>query len=143
MNQPFHLYLDEQRYIQPLHTRSSHRDIATTIMSEPDEATISYSSIAFVLGLAFIIYRYFSAPSSDATPSSGPRPQGQRYTEAQLDQVTAMFPQMSRRDIAWDLQRNRGNVNATVERVLGGRGLDAVSRGLHEVTLSVCMRDSC
>lgn len=96
-------------------------------MAEPDEATISYSSIAFVLGIAFLIYRYLSSSSSPnpAIPS-GPRPQGQRYTEAQVDQVSAMFPQLSRRDIAWDLQRNRGNVNATVERLLGGRSLDAV-----------------
>lgn len=96
-------------------------------MAEPDEATISYSSIAFVLGLAFIIYRYFSSPSSsDTTSSASSRPQGQRYTDAQVDQVVAMFPQLSRRDIAWDLQRNRGNVDGTIERILSGRGLDAV-----------------
>lgn len=105
-------------------------------MAEPDEATISYSSIAFVLGLAFLIYRYFSSPASDTTSSGGSRPQGQRYNEAQVDQVSAMFPQLSRRDIAWDLQRNRGNVNGTVERVLGGRGLDAVSEDL--LLLMIC-----
>jgi coupling of ubiquitin conjugation to ER degradation protein 1 len=38
-----------------------------------------------------------------------------------------MFPQLSRRDIAWDLQRNGGNASATTERVLSGRGLDTVS----------------
>jgi coupling of ubiquitin conjugation to ER degradation protein 1 len=37
-----------------------------------------------------------------------------------------MFPQLSSRDIAWDLQRNGGNVEATTERVLSGRGLDTV-----------------
>ncbi|RVX68660.1 hypothetical protein B0A52_07087 [Exophiala mesophila] len=35
-----------------------------------------------------------------------------------------MFPQLSRRDIMWDLHRNRGSVQATTERVLTGRGLD-------------------
>lgn len=32
-----------------------------------------------------------------------------------------MFPQLSRRDIAWDLSRNGGNVAATTERALSGR----------------------
>jgi len=36
-----------------------------------------------------------------------------------------MFPQLSRRDIMWDLQRNGGNVAATTERVLSGRALEA------------------
>ncbi|KAL9598062.1 MAG: hypothetical protein Q9219_004756 [cf. Caloplaca sp. 3 TL-2023] len=34
-----------------------------------------------------------------------------------------MFPQLSRRDIQWDLQLNGGSVQATTERVLSGRGL--------------------
>ena len=37
-----------------------------------------------------------------------------------------MFPQVGRREIIWDLQRNGGSVSATTERILG-RGLDAVS----------------
>jgi coupling of ubiquitin conjugation to ER degradation protein 1 len=37
-----------------------------------------------------------------------------------------MFPQLSTRDIMWDLQRNGGNVAATTERILTGRGLDTV-----------------
>lgn len=35
-----------------------------------------------------------------------------------------MFPQLSTRDIMWDLQRNGGNVAATTERILTGRGLE-------------------
>jgi coupling of ubiquitin conjugation to ER degradation protein 1 len=38
-----------------------------------------------------------------------------------------MFPQFDRRQIAWDLERNRGNMAATTERVLSGRGLETVS----------------
>lgn len=41
-----------------------------------------------------------------------------------------MFPQVSRRSIMWDLQRNGGNVVATTERILSGRGLEVVSLGL-------------
>lgn len=93
-----------------------------------EEATISYPSIALVVILASLIYyRYFSTSSSQSSSSSSTQSRnGLRFTQAQVDQVAGMFPQMSRRDIMWDLQRNRGSVNATVERVLGGRGLDAV-----------------
>jgi len=35
-----------------------------------------------------------------------------------VETVAAMFPQLSRRDIEWDLQRNGGSVQATTERVL-------------------------
>ena len=38
-----------------------------------------------------------------------------------------MFPQLSTRDIIWDLQRNGGSVAATTERILTGRGLEVVS----------------
>ena len=38
-----------------------------------------------------------------------------------------MFPQVARRSIMWDLQRNGGSVAATTERILSGRGLEEVS----------------
>lgn len=37
-----------------------------------------------------------------------------------------MFPQIGRREIIWDLQRNGGSVAATTERILSRGGLDAV-----------------
>lgn len=94
-----------------------------------NEETISYPSIAIVLALGYVLYRYFFASSSSTTASSSqqqPR-NGLRFTPAQVEQVAAMFPQLSRRDIMWDLQRNRGSVQGTIERVLGGGRLDAVS----------------
>lgn len=38
-----------------------------------------------------------------------------------------MFPQVGRREIQWDLQRNGGSPAATTERILSGRGLEVVS----------------
>jgi len=38
-----------------------------------------------------------------------------------------MFPQLSRRDIEWDLSRNGASVQATTERVLREGRLPAVS----------------
>lgn len=102
-------------------------------MSTPTpEETISYPSIALVLALGFVLYRYFFASQSPSAPSSSTptRNNGLRFTPAQVDQVSAMFPQLSRRDIMWDLQRNRGSVQGTIERVLGGGRLDAVSTPL-------------
>ena len=44
-----------------------------------------------------------------------------------MERIQQMFPQTSRRCIMWDLQRNGGNVAATTERILSGRGLETVS----------------
>lgn len=97
-----------------------------------EEATISIPSLAFVAVLGYFIYRYFfSAPPGGADgAASSSRNAGFRFTPAQVDQIAQMFPQLSRRDIMWDLHRNRGSVPATTERVLSGRGLEPVSFGL-------------
>jgi hypothetical protein len=55
---------------------------------------------------------------------------------AQVEQISQMFPQLSTRDIMWDLQRNGGNVAATTERILTGRGLETVRVLLHWVDVS-------
>ncbi|KAI9873604.1 MAG: hypothetical protein M1823_007879, partial [Watsoniomyces obsoletus] len=90
--------------------------------SDDEEATISIPSLVIVGVLLFFSYRYFFAarPSSSSTT---PR-NGLPFTAAQVEQISAMFPQLNRRDIMWDLHRNRGSVQATTERVLMGRGLD-------------------
>ncbi|GAB1213617.1 hypothetical protein ATERTT37_002767 [Aspergillus terreus] len=62
--------------------------------------------------------------------SGGNRRRGNVVDPAQVEQISQMFPQLSTRDIMWDLQRNGGNVAATTERILTGRGLetDLISR---------------
>ncbi len=64
-----------------------------------------------------------SGSSSQARTGAARR----RVDERHIEQVQAMFPQYNRREIFWDLMRNGGSVQATTERILGGRGLDAVS----------------
>ena len=93
--------------------------------SGDDEATLSIPSLAFVAFLSFFIIRYFMSSRSSNSEHSQRR-NGQRFTPAQVEQITQMFPQLNRRDIMWDLQRNGGSVAATTERILGGRGLDPV-----------------
>lgn len=110
-----------------------------------DEATISIPSLLFVGILIFFSYRYFFArgdSSSHSSASSAARPgqNGLRFTAAQVEQVSAMFPQLNRRDIMWDLHRNRGSVQATAERVMAGVGLDPVSLVLGSRVCLSCIR---
>jgi coupling of ubiquitin conjugation to ER degradation protein 1 len=93
--------------------------------SADEEATLSIPSLAFVAFLSFFIIRYFMSSRSSSGELSQRR-NGQRFTPAQVEQITQMFPQLNRRDIMWDLQRNGGSVAATTERILGGRGLEPV-----------------
>lgn len=81
--------------------------------------------IVFLIVTVLAIRWYFSKPSAPHTRAT-PHRSTTRMNPAQIDQVAQMFPQLSRRDIAWDLQRNGGNAAATTERILGGRGLDMV-----------------
>jgi hypothetical protein len=81
--------------------------------------------------LAVRWYRHFSKPSEAGTRAA-PNRTARPINLAQIDQIAQMFPQLSRRDIAWDLQRNGGNASATTERVLGGRGLDTVRSSSQE-----------
>ncbi|CAG8949256.1 hypothetical protein HYFRA_00004881 [Hymenoscyphus fraxineus] len=75
--------------------------------------------------------------SDDQPPPTGPHPgagrvgdpvvlllHSLRAREADVERIQQMFPQVERRSIMWDLQRNGGNVVATTERVLSGRGLE-------------------
>ena len=91
--------------------------------SNDEEATLSLPSLAIVAILGFVIYRYIL---SSRSASAGSRPNGLRFTAAQVEQISQMFPQLNRRDIMWDLHRNRGSVQATTERILAGRDLESV-----------------
>ncbi|RMZ73493.1 amfr [Pyrenophora seminiperda CCB06] len=90
------------------------------------EQSINVPQVLIFVVVIFLVSRWYLSKSADAAP--GTRAAGNRATfrvnPAHIDQVAEMLPQLSRRDIAWDLQRNGGNVAATTERALSGRGLD-------------------
>jgi coupling of ubiquitin conjugation to ER degradation protein 1 len=91
------------------------------------EQSINIPQVLVFLVVSFLAVRwYLSKPAASGTRTA-PQRNALRVTPAQIDQVAGMFPQMSRRDIVWDLQRNGGNVGATTERALSGRGLETVS----------------
>jgi coupling of ubiquitin conjugation to ER degradation protein 1 len=91
------------------------------------EQSINIPQVLVFLVVSFLAVRwYFSKPSAAGTRAA-PHQSTARINTAHVDQIAQMFPQLSRRDIMWDLQRNGSNVAATTERALSGRGLDAVS----------------
>ncbi|KXT07510.1 hypothetical protein AC579_2175 [Pseudocercospora musae] len=78
--------------------------------------SINIPQILAVAVVGFLAIRWWmSKPPTTASGVVDP---------VKIDQVSSMFPQLDRRSIAWDLQRNGGSVEATTERVLGGRGLE-------------------
>jgi len=102
--------------------------------------TINIPQMIILTLVGVLVFRWFLSSSNNATrpasvtASSSQSRQAVRITPAQVELVTGMFPQLSRRDILWDLQRNGGNVQATTERVLSGRGLEVVSLTTESMT---------
>ncbi|MCJ1421512.1 hypothetical protein MMC32_007876 [Xylographa parallela] len=79
--------------------------------------------VLFISGLAirYFFFRPSASPSATAHTSTG---RNSRAANPQhVEQIAQMFPQVGRREIIWDLQRNGGSVAATTERILG-RGLE-------------------
>ncbi|KAL4871812.1 hypothetical protein BDV12DRAFT_193960 [Aspergillus spectabilis] len=91
-----------------------------------EEPSLNIPSLLTLAVVSFFVIRWFFKRDGD---SDAPRPRGRArgnvVDPAQVEQISQMFPQLSTREIMWDLQRNGGNVAATTERVLSGRGLDA------------------
>lgn len=89
------------------------------------QATLNIPSLLAFALLSFLAIRYFffsrSSGSTTTTSNTTLPPQSHRpspATPARIDSIAAMFPQLDRRSIEWDLLRNGGSVTATTERVL-------------------------
>jgi coupling of ubiquitin conjugation to ER degradation protein 1 len=92
-----------------------------------EEPSINIPSLLTLAVVSFFVIRwFFNRDSGSGTNASG-RLRGRVVDPTQVEQISQMFPQLSRRDIMWDLQRNGGSVAATTERILTGRGLETVS----------------
>jgi coupling of ubiquitin conjugation to ER degradation protein 1 len=96
------------------------------------QTSINIPQLIAVAIVGFLALRWFLNKPSSTTPGSASTSNSSRSSTTtnraidlqKVDQVSAMFPQLDRRTIAWDLSRNGGNVAATTERVLSSRGLD-------------------
>jgi len=96
------------------------------------EQTLNIPQIFVFLVVSALVIRWlFSKPSTSGAQSAHSGRGDSRISPAQIDQIASMFPQLDRRMIAWDLQRNGGNVAATTERVLSGRSLETVCNPIH------------
>ena len=106
----------------------------------PTEQTIALPQLILAAVIGGLAIRYFFFPSSSSSSSAdaggsssnggGPlsrAPAANRVREEDVERVLQMFPQLQRRVVMWDLQRNGGNIAATTERVLSGRSLETVS----------------
>ncbi|OOQ85953.1 protein AMFR [Penicillium brasilianum] len=91
---------------------------------QEDEPSLNIPSLLTLAVVSFFVLRWFL--NRDEGSSAGGRPggRGNAVDPAQVEQISQMFPQLSTRDIMWDLQRNGGSVAATTERILTGRGLE-------------------
>ena len=86
------------------------------------DQTLNVPSLFLVVLVTSLAIRYFFFGSRSPPAAST----GRRVDPAHVDQIATMFPQVDRRAIQWDLQRNGGSVTATTERILGRGYLDTV-----------------
>lgn len=92
---------------------------------------ISLPSLIVILVVSVLIIRFLFFPSTQSSGNNATSPRdsssAMRARESAVERIQQMFPQVERRNILWDLQRNGCNIAATTERILSGR-LETVSR---------------
>ncbi|KAJ5363698.1 uncharacterized protein N7496_009411 [Penicillium cataractarum] len=91
---------------------------------QEDEPSLNIPSLLTLAVVSFFVLRWFFNRDEGSSAGGRPRARGNVVDPAQVEQISQMFPQLSTRDIMWDLQRNGGSVAATTERILTGRGLE-------------------
>lgn len=95
-----------------------------------EEPSLNIPSLLTLAVVSYFVIRWFFNRDESAAGGSRGRGRGNVVDPAQVEQIAQMFPQLSTRDIMWDLQRNGGSVAATTERILTGRGLETVRAAL-------------
>ncbi|CAI7615868.1 unnamed protein product [Penicillium glandicola] len=89
-----------------------------------DEPSLNIPSLLTLAVVSYFVLRWFFNRDDSSAGGTRGRGRGNVVDPAQVEQIAQMFPQLSTRDIMWDLQRNGGSVAATTERILTGRGLE-------------------
>ncbi|KAJ5243191.1 uncharacterized protein N7469_001518 [Penicillium citrinum] len=95
-----------------------------------DEPSLNIPSLLTIAVVSFFVIRWFFNRDDGPAGASRTRRRGNVVDPAQVEQISQMFPQLSTRDIMWDLQRNGGSAAATTERILTGRGLETTPHDL-------------
>lgn len=130
----------------PNHRRHHHPYPTPPILPPPSAnmSDVNIPQLVFLAVVGFLVIRWCLKPSgpsdglnsSSSSSSSSHRNAATSSTTrgvvppdvmARVDRVAQMFPQLEPRVILWDLQRNGGNVQVTIERMLTTGRLDTVS----------------
>lgn len=79
-------------------------------------------SLVVVLVITGLVWKYLWPSGSSSAPGGQPRDSlsQMRQREVAVERIQQMFPQVDRRTILWDLQRNGGSIAATTEKILSG-----------------------
>lgn len=87
------------------------------------EQQISLPSLLLIVVLGGLVIRYLFFSPAAANTSTTPRDAAAaaRQRETLVERLQQMFPQVDRRTILWDLQRNGNSIAATSDRILAGR----------------------
>lgn len=85
-----------------------------------DQISLPYFVVILIL-IGFIIRYLFFNGTGASTPSARSPEAVWRSREVAVERIQQMFPQVERRSILWDLQRNGGSIQSTTERILAGR----------------------
>lgn len=125
-NLPHYSYINDNSQ-RALLAHNLNRAYSSFVMTEAQ--TISLPQILVILVVGFLIARWIFASSAPAAPGTRniATAHGSRVNPAHVEQLMSMFPQLERRTVIWELQRNGGNVNRIAETVLGGGRLSVVS----------------
>ncbi|KAE9961475.1 hypothetical protein BLS_002006 [Venturia inaequalis] len=89
-------------------------------MAEAQTISLPQILVFLVVGLLIIRWFFASGTPTSSGAQNGATAHGSRVNPAHVEQLLAMFPQLDRRTVIWELQKNGGNVNRIAETVLGG-----------------------
>lgn len=85
-----------------------------------EQISLPFFAIVLLVSGLIVRYLFFSGPRPERPPARTAE-QIFRSREVAVQRIQQMFPQVERRSILWDLQRNGGNIQSTTERILAGR----------------------
>ncbi|KAH6685665.1 CUE domain-containing protein [Plectosphaerella plurivora] len=94
-------------------------------MANPGDAnqiSLPYLILIVIIAGGILRFLFFSSDADAAANAQRHNPLNVlRTREAAVERIQQMFPQVDRRTILWDLQRNGGNIQTTSERILSGQ----------------------
>ncbi|KIW03251.1 uncharacterized protein PV09_05472 [Verruconis gallopava] len=89
------------------------------------DQTINLPQLLVLTVIGFLAIRWlFSTRTPNAAAQGRNASSANRVNPAHVEQILQMFPQLDRRTVMWELQRNGGSVAMVTEKILTGRALE-------------------